>query len=153
MRGMTRILVLSFSILLGGCALNSTPVVVPPDAAQITRAKAVDIAVAVAKAGELVVNAGRSADQAQRSGLITVAQLRVIDEATVALKPKALASIEAAKTVTTDAELRATTTALMDAVTALTTALTIAHPDLARIAETLRTAYTVPSVYLGRGAP
>jgi len=147
-------LVLTGAMLGTGCASMGGTVTPNPtvDQVQAVRDTAGPIADAIGAAAKLVVEAGRTADQMQQSGLITVAQRQAVDRAIIALEGKAVPVIEIAKTVTTYPQLTATLTALRDAIEPLLQALSAAHPSLASTVDGLRTAYRLVYAYLAGGA-
>ena len=122
---------------------------------QQVRAKALEIAKAVENAGELVVQVGRAAVAANDAGLLPRDARDAILQGIIDLEPKAIAAIDAAKTVTTHPQLRTTVTALMDVMTPLIQRLVDSgSPELVRLGGLIRTAYAVARIYLeGASAP
>ena len=116
---------------------------------QATRAKAVQIAGAVEKIGELVVQVQKATGEAYATGLITQEQRDVVYQGIIDLEPQAIALIDIAQTVTTDPQLRTTVTALMDVVDRLLVSLTTSGSEtLRRLSDAIRVGLDVARLYL-----
>lgn len=141
------LMVISSAACFGGKA----PVSTSPTAEQVqaTRAKAVQMAQAVESAGNLVVQAGRSAVTAYNLKLITAAQRDVVLQAIIDLEPKAHAAIDIAAVVTTEPQLRSTMAALMAVMDPLLTSLSQGSPEMAQVATAIRAAYQIVILYVG----
>lgn len=118
------------------------------------RLRADALADVVNSGGDFVVKLVRTADVAHKSGAITRAERDVILRAVSDLEPKAVAFIELARRVTTDAELRGATAAFLDLIgPALKLAAGSGHSGLAAVASDLSNAYRKLREYLGLSDP
>jgi len=146
-------LLLTGAMLGTGCASMGGTVTPNPtvDQAQAVRDTAAPIVDAMTTGAQVVVEAGRTADQMQQAGLITVTERKALDRAIIAFEGKAISTLRRAKTVTTYPQLTTTLTELRDAIDPILQA-TAVNPRLAGVADGIKTAYRLVYAYLAGGA-
>lgn len=145
MRKLTIVLLLLAG--LASCKTLPAPVDVTPTAEQVqaTRNQAAKLAVATKEALTLAVEARRTAQAVYEAGGMSAATMQAINSAAIVTSDKALAFIDIAETVTTDASLRVTARELLRIFDGLIDKLTAGNQNGAAI----RAALAAFLAYLG----